>query len=248
MRSGFVDLGGSVAESELVAATRTAQDQPRVVAVLSGSGGTGTTATAIGLGLALARNRADKTVLVDTHAGTASIGTALAQRLAPTPAELARDPWGAAALSTPDGLYVVDGLPWAAPLDPRDMRDALGVLTATYTFVITDVGNDRSAPAQAALDAADQVVLVVRPGPTARPCALAALDRLAAGDPGRLDTTVVAVVADPPTRGGASRRAVVVPHDPGLAGRTCIPAQRLRPATSRAYLTIAARVALFRRP
>ncbi|WP_203930517.1 MinD/ParA family ATP-binding protein [Virgisporangium ochraceum] len=232
-------------EGPLVAATRTEQAQPRIVAVLSGSGGTGTTATAIGLGLALARNRADKTVLVDAHAGTPSLGTALAQRLAPTPAEIARDPWGAAALSTPDGLYVVDGLPWAAPLDPRDMRDALGVLTATYTFVLVDVGNDLSAPAQAALDDADQVVLVVRPGPTARPAALAALDRLATGGPGRLGTVAVAVVGDrSPLPRGASRRAVAVPHDPGLAGRTGIAAQRLRPATSRAYLALAARVAV----
>jgi MinD-like ATPase involved in chromosome partitioning or flagellar assembly len=216
----------------------------RVIGVVAGRGGVGTTTTAIGLALALAAGRDEPVVLMDVRAGTQPLSTRLGAPPAPRLVDVANDPWGAAAAATTDGLRLVDGADWRAPADAVAVADALGVLTATYGFVVVDMGTDLSDKTVPVVTGSDLVVVVVGPGRDAISTAQQVTVSIAAATRPAEPALVVALVAR--TRDRISRLepdrgdgVVVVPYDRGLAGGGAIRRDALGPATWQAYLMLA---------
>ncbi|MFY1636162.1 hypothetical protein ACN27F_23290 [Solwaraspora sp. WMMB335] len=258
--AGLVDPGALTAqntERRLVAAACAAQSRSRVVAVLSAKGGTGSTTTAAGVALTLAALRADATVLIDATAGAGtSLGVRLLGRAVPSLAELGPGPSGSTPPSTPAGLGLVDGSPWPEPGHDEETLDALHRLADGHAFTILDIGTGAPA-ADAALVNADQAVVVIDDDHRSVESARVALERIAYHIAEHVAETVFVVVRR--TRAGvrhqlvrtlrreigadAAARVVVVPYDRALAGSSRIDPAALRPATRRAYLSIAAHLA-----
>ena len=247
--------GAAGEERELVAAARSRQFAPRVVAFVAGKGGVGTTTAALGAGAALAALRDDRTALVDLRSGTPSLGAALAGQPAPSARSLARDE-RVEPLELPGGLRVVDGTGWSGALRRTDVAPLLDHLSAGHTFTLLDVGNDPGDAAEVALARADQVVVVTEAGRSGLAAARSAVERITDLDPFAVDLAVyvVACTRDEPYRevlhraqdqlGVAPARLVVVPPDPHLAAGEAFDAAALRPATREALLQVAAALAL----
>ncbi len=247
--------GAAGEERELVAAARSRQFAPRVVAFVAGKGGVGTTTAALGAGAALAALRDDRAAVVDMRSGTPSLGIALAGQPAPSARSVARDE-RSEPLALPGGLRLVDGTGWSGALRRTDVAPLLDHLSASHAFSLLDVGNDPGDAAEVALARADQVVIVTEAGRSGLAAARAAAERITDIDPFAVDLAVyvVACTRDEPYRevlrraqqqlSVAPARLVVVPPDPHLAAGEAFDAAALRPATREALLQVAASLAL----
>ncbi|MCW2137346.1 MinD/ParA family ATP-binding protein [Actinoplanes cyaneus] len=139
--------------------------------------------------------------------------------------------------------------------------DAFGALHRTlsrfYRITVIDTGNNmRASNWQAAIDAADQLLIVSTVREDTSQSAAWMADALNKSDRGDLVANAVTVLADPADtvdkelrkrlhrHFGALTRAVLdVPHDPALVAGGPIAYDALAPATRRAWLQVAAAVA-----
>lgn len=247
--------GAAGEERELVAAARSRQVGPRLVAVLAGKGGVGTTTVALGVASALAALREDQVVLADLCTGAASLGTLLTGEPAPSVRTLARDQH-ADAVQASGGLRVVDGVGPGAALRRADVAALLDRLGPEHAFCLLDVGAENTLATDVALARCDQAVLVTEAGRTGLGAARLAADRLSDSDPFAVDRAVHVVVCtrDEPYREVLRRaraqlevspaRLVVVPPDPYLGAGEPFDAAELGAATREAMLQVTAAVAL----
>ncbi|WP_432832691.1 MinD/ParA family ATP-binding protein [Dactylosporangium sp. CA-092794] len=257
LAAGLVDPGAVEAlelERELIASVCAPQRHARVVAVMSGQGGAGTTTTAAGIALTLAAMRQDTTVLADARSGTASLTNRLAGRPGPSLRAVADGPRSALPFVGGGGLRSIDGAPSTEPMDPHDLRAAVDGLTTTHTFTMLDVGNDLSPAGEEAVRLADQVVIVTTATDEGLQSAQLALDRISERDRSARVPVVFAVVRVRPhadrrlhSRLGrltdGSAEGALIPYDRYLSGGGRFDPARIRPATRRAYLALAALVA-----
>lgn len=187
--------------STLVAATR--RPGRRLIAVYSPKGGVGTTTIAVNLSLAVAARDPDGVALVDMT----SIGGHVATHLDLVPkltiADLIRDSQG---MISPEilkstyltrherGLLVLAGSsrPDASPLMSGEdsVRILEGVLTAVPTVVV-DLGSNLDERAVGALEAADDVIIVVSPDFPALKSAVAFFEYLSESASRAAEPTVV---------------------------------------------------------
>jgi hypothetical protein len=230
-------------ERDVVAAVRTPQEHPWVVGVVASRPGAGATTTAIGTAAVLAALRDDGVALAGIRAGderlTTPLGDPPPRRLSDLGASVPGD------VPTAAGVLVVGGAAAGTRMLDAELHNAVDVLTYGHRYVLLDIGDDASDPAQAALSCVDAVVLVTDAAAEVEP----ALDRILRSAPGVSGMTVAAIV------GGlgvdrhrtverlhgfdvAADRVVEIPHDPALAGgRSTEPVRR---ATRVGYLQVAA--------
>ncbi len=255
---GLVEPGAAAAieyERQLVARVRVRRPEPRVIAFLAGKGGVGTTTTATAVALTLSTLRQDTTALISARQGGSSLGERLLGQPAPPVPAVAEGGPDQAPLWVHNSLAVVDGAPWHSPVGREPLLRVLDQLRSQHPLTLVDVGNDLGEAAQAAVERADQVVLVTTVSHDAVTAARTALSRVHEVDPYRLATVVLAVVCLNPGQfrrasrrlrqalGLAEARIVPIGFDPWLGnGERMEPAQ-LRPVTREAYLRIAALVA-----
>jgi len=159
--------------STLVAATR--RPGRRLIAVYSPKGGVGTTTVAVNLALAIAARMPDASAIIDMTPMGGHVATHLDIRPKLTIADLIRDSQG---LISPEilrttyltrhegGVQVLAGspIPSTAPLMTADeaTRTLEGLLAAVPN-VVADLGSQLDERVLAALEAADDVVIVVTP-------------------------------------------------------------------------------------
>lgn len=154
----------------------------RVVAVASGKGGVGKSVVATGLGLALAQ-KGYRTLVFDADLGTANVDTLLGIRPARTLSDLLAGPGGpagggsadAASVITPGpaGVGVVAGA--SGMIDLANLSEwqlgrllsAIGELEEKAEYIIVDTGAGISQRVTNFFLAADDVVVVTTPEPTA---------------------------------------------------------------------------------
>lgn len=254
---GLVEPSSAAAveyERQLIARVRTRRPEPRTIAFLSGKGGVGVTTTVTGVALTLAMLRTDTAALVSARHGSSSLGERLLGQPAPPVPAVADPDAGPPPLWVQDCLAVVDGGPWHTPIGRQPLLRLLDQLRGQHPLTLVDVGNDLSESAQAAVERADQIVLVTSASYDGIIAARTALSRVHDVDPFRLATVVIAVVC--PSRrqfrrvedqlrevaGASGHRIVPIRFDPWLATGERIEPARLRPVTREAYLRIAALV------
>jgi MinD-like ATPase involved in chromosome partitioning or flagellar assembly len=239
----------------------------RRIVVASRKGGVGKTTVALLLGHALAAHRLDRVVAVD---GDPEGGT-LAHRVERTSdlhvgdlLRQAAEVRGYPALrrfttQTASGLEVL-----AAPSDPTgprpdhasDYLQVLARLHGSYGVIVVDTGTGvLDEVTSGILDAADQLVLVLRPSLDEARAASATLDWLEAQGAARLVAdAVVAANRSWPVRGvdvdallqhfrARCRVVSEVPFDPHLEHGGVVDPDELEPATATAVLELAAHVA-----
>ncbi|MBI2782428.1 MAG: AAA family ATPase [Chloroflexi bacterium] len=159
--------------STLVSTTR--RPGRRMVAVYSPKGGVGTTTVSVNLALAIAARTPDQIALVDLTPMGGNVATCLDLRPKLTIADLIRDSQG---MVSPEilkttylarhegGVLVLAGSPATTthPLMPGDEASRIveGVISAVPTVVV-DLGSHLDDRVMAALDAADDIVIVVTP-------------------------------------------------------------------------------------
>jgi MinD-like ATPase involved in chromosome partitioning or flagellar assembly len=250
----FFDPGTAEAletERSLIHTVRAPQHRHRVIAVVSGKGGTGSTTVVLGMALTLAALRDEPPAVADTHpGGTASLGARLGASDTSGLAEVAHG----RPVATAQGIGVVDAGDWSQTAAGADVQTVLDMLTADHTFTLLDVGNDASAPARAALAAADQIVIVTTANQDCVHAARSALEHAATRrtDPSARPVIAIVCMTNRSWR-RTSRRLrgelgtdtagiIVVPHDRALMRTGPIDAASLRPSTREAYLALAALV------
>lgn len=146
----------------------------RVVAIASGKGGVGKTNIAVNLALALAR-RSQRVVLVDADLGTANVDVLMNVQ---SPYGLSdviagRRPLDDVAVRLDPNLRLVpgaSGLPAAADLGALERRrliDELARLEADCDIILLDCGAGISQNVLAFARAADELLLITTPEPTA---------------------------------------------------------------------------------
>jgi MinD-like ATPase involved in chromosome partitioning or flagellar assembly len=250
---GLIEPGAAAViehERQLVARARWRRPEPRVIAFLAGKGGVGTSTTAAAVALTLATLRTDTTALVCARAGAGSLGERLyGQPAPPVPALVSGEP--PPPLWVHGNLAVVDGAPWHSPTPGEPLVALLEQLRGQHPITIVDVGNDLGDSAKAAVERADQVVLVASASQDAISAVKVALSRVHQVDPFRLGTAVVALTCLNVRQyrrvlqrlrselGVHGPRIVPIGFDPWLAAGARIEPARLRPATREAYLQIA---------
>ncbi|QSB15721.1 hypothetical protein JQS43_05115 [Natronosporangium hydrolyticum] len=240
-------------ERQLVARARLRRPEPRVIAVVAGKGGVGATTTAASVALTLATLRSDTTAFVSARCGSGSLGERLIGRAAPpVSAVIGQEPPDP--LWVHDSLAVVDGAPWHSPTDRAAMVQLLDRSRGQHPLTIVDVGNELSEAGQAAIEKADQVVLVTSASQDAVVAVQVALSRVHDADPFRLGTAVLALTCLNPRQarhtvrrlrsdlGMQAPRTVPIGFDPWLAAGGQIDPAQFRAATREAYLQIAALV------
>jgi pilus assembly protein CpaE len=159
--------------STLVAPTR--RPGKRLITVYSPKGGVGTTTVSVNLALAIAAHEPDRVALVDMTTMGGQVAVQLDMRPKLTIAELLRDSQGTISpealrstyLARHDrGLSVLAGspAPTASPLmsGPEAGR-ILEAVIAAVPIVVADLGSHLDDRVLAAIDAADDVVIVVTP-------------------------------------------------------------------------------------
>lgn len=146
----------------------------RVIAVASGKGGVGKSVVATGLGLALAQ-QGYRTLVFDADLGTANVDTLLGLRPAKTLADLVAGRAAAADVVTrgPGGVGVVAGASGMVDLANLSewqfgrLLSALGELEEQAEFMIVDTGAGVGHAVTNFFLAADDVLVVTSPEPTA---------------------------------------------------------------------------------
>jgi putative peptide zinc metalloprotease protein len=264
--AGTVELppgGKELRRRELVEQVRTRIAGCHTIAFVSRKGGVGKTTTCLLAGHTLASLRGDRVVALDA---TPDSGT-LAHRLRPesteTVATLARDRELIGSYSdireytsqAPSRLDVVAG---TDALDGAELRAALELLERHFTLICLDTaaGTPRAATT-AAVELADQIVIVSTGGLDAARAAASTLDWLE--DNGHESVAASAVTILNNIRDGRRRHADIarieahfasrcrtcirIPCDPWLETGTDTSLERLRPATREAALELAAAIA-----
>jgi flagellar biosynthesis protein FlhG len=146
----------------------------RVVAVSGGKGGVGKSSLSVNLGLALAAS-GRRVLLVDADLGLASIDVLLGVQAEYSLAEVALDelPAGSALVRVAEGLDLLPGASGVAEmtaLKPIQLDHLLAELTrleSGYEVVLIDTAAGAGEDVRAFLRAADRVVIVTNPEPTA---------------------------------------------------------------------------------
>lgn len=145
----------------------------------------------------------------------------------------------------------------AASVDAESFRSLHRLLSQFYRVLVIDTGNNmRASNWRAAIEAADQLVVVSTVREDTAQSAAWALDALRAGGHEDAVRRAVTILSDPAPRAdrdlrkrlrahfGALTRAVVeVPYEPALVGGGRIDYRKLRPATREAWLYATATVA-----
>jgi pilus assembly protein CpaE len=192
------ELRGS---STIVATTR--RPGKRLIAVYSPKGGVGTTTVSVNLALAIAARNPDQTALVDLTPMGGQVATHLDLQPKLTIADLIRD---SAGMISPEilrttylgrhetGLLVLAGSPapstQALMPGPEATRILEAVLAAVSTVVV-DLGSALDDRVMAALDAADDVIVVVTPDFPALKSVHGMLEYLGEAGGERADPTIV---------------------------------------------------------
>lgn len=157
----------------VVASTR--RPGRRLIAVFSPKGGVGTTTVAVNLALAIAAREPERVALVDLSPMGGHVATHLDLRPKLTVAELIRDSQGtitaeglrSAYLTRHErGLSVLAGAPGPSTVPLMSGPEASQILEAVIAAlptVVVDLGSHLDERVMAALDAADDVVIVVTP-------------------------------------------------------------------------------------
>ena len=269
---GLVRVGESAGEQrrrELVWRVRTpvAGGHHRV-AVMSLKGGVGKTTTTVGLGATLATLRGDRVIAVDANPDRGTLSDKVRLETAATVRDLLNERGQvhryadvrAFTSQAPSRLEVL-----ASDRDPavsvafseEDYFDVARVLEHYYSICITDCGTGLLHSAMAGvLRLADQIVLVSSPSVDGARSASATLDWLDAHDYGDLVRNAVVVLSTVRPRSkstvdldrleqhfAARCRAVVrIPYDSHLEEGAEVELEQLSPATTEAYLQLAATV------
>jgi MinD-like ATPase involved in chromosome partitioning or flagellar assembly len=269
---GLVRVGESAAEQrrrELVWRVRTpvAGGHHRV-AVMSLKGGVGKTTTTVGLGATLATLRGDRVIAVDANPDRGTLSDKVRLETSATVRDLLNERGQvhryadvrAFTSQAPSRLEVL-----ASDRDPavsvafseEDYFDVARVLEHYYSIGITDCGTGLLHSAMAGvLRLADQIVLVSSPSVDGARSASATLDWLDAHDYGDLVRNAVVVLSTVRPRSkstvdldrleqhfAARCRAVVrIPYDSHLEEGAEVELEQLSPATTEAYLRLAATV------
>ncbi len=268
---GLLDTGDAASgtrHDDLVERIRQPISGDYRVAVLSLKGGVGKTTTTIGLGSTFASLRGDCVVAVDANP---DFGT-LAQRIPQQTDATVRDLLAAAPTirrysdvrahtsQAPSRLEVLAGERDPAvseAFSEDDYRAVVGILQVFYNIILTDCGTGIMHSAmRGVLDLAHALVLVGSPALDGARSAAATLDWLQAhGYDDLVERTVVVVSAPRPGTSAIDMEALtrhflarcralhVVPFDEHLAEGAEIDLERLRPATRRAFVELAAIVA-----
>jgi putative peptide zinc metalloprotease protein len=277
-RSVYVASGGLVnpglsqteqAERALTARCKMPVAGCRRVVIVARKGGIGKTTTTVCLGHTFAALRGDRVIALDANPDAGSLADRMDRQTASTVTDLLRDARlldrysdiRAHTSQAPSRLEVIasDNDPAiSTALGERDYRTVLNLLERHYNLILVDTGTGvLSEAAQAALTAADQIVL----------CAGSSLDkaRVAAmtidwleehGFEWLAEQAVVVINEFSTERDGRvdigliarhfahrCRAVQIVPWDPHLATGAVVRPDEMQPATRRAYLELAALVA-----
>lgn len=209
---------------------RTAAPFPDTVAITGGKGGVGKSTLAVNLSVALAR-LGRRVLLVDGDLGLANLDVLMGLRPERTVDALVRGDATVEELLVegPSGVLLlpaVSGAPGLAQLDARRCRHLVAALTRaarTVDHMIVDTGAGLGPTSLGLLLAADRVLLVTTPEPTALVDAYASLKVLWKTDPAKPVAVVVNDVVDRAESESAYRR-IAEPADrflgraPGLIG------------------------------
>ena len=270
LTGGRVNLGPSpaeVAERQLMARAKTPVAGCRSIAVISRKGGVGKTTTTLMLGHTFASLRGDRVVALDGNPDAGSLGYRVRKETVATVTNLLADEREIVRYAdirsytnqAPTRLEVV-----ASDDDPRitkalgeeDYRRAITLLERHYNLICLDTGTGvLESATKGILQLADQIVVVMAPSLDSARAASSTLDWLNENGHAELVQTAVAVVNAVRGEGlvevekieehfaGRCRAVVQVPWDPHLGAGAETQVDRLRPATRRAYLEVAAAVA-----
>lgn len=277
-RSVYVASGGlvnpglsQVEQEERALAARSKAPIPgcRRVVVVARKGGIGKTTTTVSLGHTFAALRGDRVIALDANPDAGSLADRIDRQTASTVTDLLRDASRldrysdirAHTSQAPSRLEVIasDNDPAiSTALGERDYRTVLNVLERHYNLILVDTGTGvLSEAAQAALSAADQIVLCAGSSLDKARVAAMTIDWLEEHGFEWLAAQAVVVINEFSTerdgrvdigliaRHFAHRcRAVqIVPWDAHLATGAVVRPEEMRPATRRAYLELAALVA-----
>jgi MinD-like ATPase involved in chromosome partitioning or flagellar assembly len=238
------------------------------VAVMSLKGGVGKTTTTVGLGATLATLRGDRVIAVDGNPDRGTLSDKVRLETSATVRDLLNERQQvhryadvrAFTSQAPSRLEVL-----ASDRDPavsvafseEDYCDVARVLEHYYSICITDCGTGLLHSAMTGvLNLADQIVLVSSPSVDGARSASATLDWLDAHEYGDLVRNAVVVLSTVRPRNkstvdldrleqhfAARSRAVVrVPYDPHLEEGAEVELEQLSPASTEAYLQLAATV------
>jgi MinD-like ATPase involved in chromosome partitioning or flagellar assembly len=238
------------------------------VAVMSLKGGVGKTTTTVGLGATLATLRGDRVIAVDANPDRGTLSDKVRLETSATVRDLLNERQQvhryadvrAFTSQAPSRLEVL-----ASDRDPgvsvafseEDYCDVARVLEHYYSICITDCGTGLLHSAMTGvLNLTDQIVLVSSPSVDGARSASATLDWLDAHDYGDLVRNAVVVLSTVRPRSkstvdldrleqhfAARCRAVVrIPYDPHLEEGAEVELEQLGPATTEAYLRLAATV------
>ena len=238
------------------------------VAVMSLKGGVGKTTTTVGLGATLATLRGDRVIAVDANPDRGTLSDKVRLETSATVRDLLNERqqvhrYADVRAFTSQASSRLEVL--ASDRDPGvsvafsedDYCDVARVLEHYYSICITDCGTGLLHSAMTGvLNLADQIVLVSSPSVDGARSASATLDWLDAHDYGDLVRNAVVALSTVRPRSkstvdldrleqhfAARCRAVVrVPYDPHLEEGAEVELEQLSPATTEAYLGLAATV------
>jgi putative peptide zinc metalloprotease protein len=270
LTGGRINLGPSpaeVAERRLMARAKAPVAGCRSIAVISRKGGVGKTTTTLMLGHTFASLRGDRVVALDGNPDAGSLGYRVRKETVATITNLLADEREIVRYAdirsytnqAPTRLEVV-----ASDDDPRitkalgeeDYRRAITLLERHYNLICLDTGTGvLESATKGILQLADQIVVVMAPSLDSARAASSTLDWLNENGHAELVQSAVAVINAVRGEGlvevgkieehfaGRCRAVVQVPWDPHLDAGAETQVERLRPATRRAYLEVAAAVA-----
>lgn len=268
---GAISLGPSPAETrrrELINAVRTRAVQPEVCATICLKGGIGKTSTTAGVGLTLARYRGDRIIALDANPDAGD----LYERTCPgtPPATLTDLAARASEVQSMTDLARFTGLAErlaviagdqeptiSESLSTEDFQTALRVVQHYYNVVMVDCGTGVTHPSMVGILGTAGHVLIAgsyavsgarRAESTLRWLHSAGYEHLARNAIVVLTQTstvsnIVDTAAIENTLAQLSATVITVPHDQAVADGTNISLDALQPATSEAYLRIAASIA-----
>jgi putative peptide zinc metalloprotease protein len=268
---GTVTLGPGAAERremELIARVRAPLRGSRRVAILCRKGGAGKTTTTLMLGHTFATHRGDRVVALDANPDAGSLAHRVQRETAETVTGLLADramldsyadlrAYTSQAVDSRLEVVASDDDPRISQaLGESDYHRAVEVLERHFNLVIMDTGTGILESAiQGVLREADQLVVVVPPALDGARVAAGTLDWLEEHNHSDLVRSSVAVInavrgtelidIDRVANHFEARCAAVVriPWDPVLDAGAQARLDQIRPATRRAYLTLAAAVA-----
>jgi len=202
---------------QVVSAARpSAVRRARVVAVTGGKGGVGKSSVALNLGLAMANN-GRRVLLVDADLGLASLDVMTGVHAPASLAEVALDelPASRAVVSLTRGLDLLPGSSGVAemadlkPIQIDRLMAELARLESNYDVVLIDTAAGAGEEVRSFLRAADRVLIVTNPEPTAITDAYALAKLLAREGQGNLGVLVNMARSEREGRVVASRLAGV---------------------------------------